>query len=364
MGRIIQILADPHVDCLKYCLHQASSRIIGRGGAFIKQLQRESGCKINTLKDVDLRSGLKARVMNVCGTNSAMSKGIYLIARKIASRWEYAPEWQGGDPTVPSGQGLPPSSTSSMQTGGSRGADQAGFSSMDVDSGGENRRNRGGQRARGSGRGMRGRGEDPDSQGSGRHDRDSSRSERRSGDSDNGSRGDRSSGRDSGRYGRSGRDAPAAQAPSPASTGKRSQGSTPAPAANVPWAADPALLASVVSGTTAPPGSQAAVASAEAWQRLLGQIPSSARESLGIGAIPVTAAAGAADAYSQLLATQQQLQQQQQAQQVRNNLFALTISCCTRSMYAHLPCPTEGHRHSWPFASPSTSVLRDASLVT
>ncbi|CAM9615058.1 unnamed protein product, partial [Choristocarpus tenellus] len=86
---------------------EASSRIIGRGGTFIKQLQRDSGCKVNTLKDVDLRSGLKARVMNVCGTKTSMSKGMYLITRKIASRWEYAPEWEGGDPTVPRGQGLP-----------------------------------------------------------------------------------------------------------------------------------------------------------------------------------------------------------------------------------------------------------------
>ena len=46
-----------------------------------------------------------------------MSHGLYLIARKIASRWEYAPEWEAGDPTVPPGQGLPAAVGSSALPG-------------------------------------------------------------------------------------------------------------------------------------------------------------------------------------------------------------------------------------------------------
>ncbi|CAN0024155.1 unnamed protein product, partial [Laminaria digitata] len=296
---------------------EASSRIIGRGGAFIKQLQRESGCKINTLKDVDLRSGLKARVMNVCGTNTAMSQGLYLIARKIASRWEYAPEWEAGDPTVPPGQGLP------AAVGGASallGVVPPPLDSMDVDSPGASRRGTRGQRSRG------GRGDDLD-----RYERDggSSRSGDRRGDRDRsggGREGGRDGGRDSGRDGgrdgwrdggrdgrqsRSGRDSGGGGSSSSSlaghGAGKPSRGGPAPAAAPTPWV-DPNLLASVVGGSTAPPGSSAAAASAEAWQRLLGQIPSSARESLGIGpgALAGVAPPAAGDGYRQFPAGAQQ----------------------------------------------------------
>lgn len=307
---------------------QASSRIIGRGGAFIKQLQRESGCKINTLKDVDLRSGLKARVMNVCGNNTAMSKGLYLITRKIASRWEYASEWEGGDPTVDKGMGMPSTLSAGGQSGGgggSRGsADHASnFDGMDVD--GNHRRQRGGQRSRGS---RSDRDDDQDSRGgSSRYDRDGDSRDRRD---RSGGAGDRSSGsgRDS-RYGRSGRDSAA-----PAPSSSRSQAPVPAPVS--PWT-DAAVLASVVGGAAG----GVPVASAEAWQRLLGQIPTSARESLGIGA-PV--APGTTDVYGQLMSAGGAVQQQlpQQPPQVR--LFSVFCVCVRVSFFrATRPVPSRPH---------------------
>lgn len=294
---------------------QASSRVIGRQGTFIKQLQRESGCKINTLNDTELRSGLKARVMNVCGTNSSMSKGLYLIARKIASRWEYAPEWEGGDPTLPSGQGLPSAPTAAHSL------PPPDSSSMDVDSG----RDSGGRRQRGQrGRGGRDRGDDLD-----RYDRDGGRNGR-SGESDRrgggGSGSDRgSSARDSGggRYGRGGRDSHDSGGRDGSS--KSSRGAAPPlQTTSAPWIMDQPSAAAPPAHVPAPApvGSSAAAvaaaASAEAWQRLLGQIPATARESLGFGAMPVPAtAAAAADMFGQLsgraavasVAPQQQLHQ-------------------------------------------------------
>lgn len=297
---------------------QASSRIIGRQGAFIKQLQRESGCKINTLKDTELRSGLKARVMNVCGTNSAMSKGLYLIARKIASRWEYATEWEGGDPTLPAGQGLP------TATVPPHAAPPPESSGMDVDSGRDGgRRQRGG---RPGARGGRDRGGELD-----RYDRDGSRgnrggeSDRRGGGGGGADRTDHGArdGGSSGRYGRGGgRDDGPSGGGSGASrdSSKASRGGTaPLQTTSAPWVSDPQSgLPSVVGGAPAPaPGSAAAAAaSAEAWQRLLGQIPATARESLGFGAVPVPAP-GPADVFGQFggraaavaAAAPQQLQQ-------------------------------------------------------
>ena len=287
---------------------QASSRIIGRQGAFIKQLQRESGCKINTLKDTDLRSGLKARVMNVCGTNSSMSKGLYLIARKIASRWEYATEWEGGDPTLPAGQGLPTSTVPPHA---------APPPETDGDSGREgSRRQRGGRS--GGGRGGRDRGGDLD-----RYERDGSRARGGGGESDRRGGGDRSDARDGGgRYGRGGGrdDGPSGGGGGggrDASKTSRS-GTASLQTTSAPWVSDqPSGLPSVVGGPPAPaPGSAAAAAaSAEAWQRLLGQIPATARESLGFGAVPVPAPAPA-DVFQQFAgraavaaAAPQQLQQ-------------------------------------------------------
>lgn len=297
-------------------MRQASSRIIGRQGAFIKQLQRESGCKINTLKDTDLRSGLKARVMNVCGTNSAMSKGLYLIARKIASRWEYAPEWEGGDPTLPSGQGLP---TSTVPPHAAPPTESS--SSMDGDSGRDGRRQRGGRS--GTGRAGRDRGGDLD-----RYERDSGRTSR-GGDSDRrggGTDRDRSSthnaragsGSGSGRYGRGGGhdDDPSGGGGRDGSKASRS-GTAPLQTTSAPWVSD---LSSAIGGAPAPaaPAPDAAMdpaASAEAWQRLLGQIPATARESLGFGPVPVPAP-GPASVFGQFAgrttvatAAPQQLQQ-------------------------------------------------------
>lgn len=302
---------------------QASSRIIGRQGSFIKQLQRESACKINTLKDVELRSGLKARVLSVCGNNYAMSKGLYLVARKIASRWEYAPEWEGGDPTVERGDGMPPGrsapgSASQGQSSYGGNPNHAKYDNMDLDSPPPaQRRQRGGQRSRG------GRVDDLDSYG--RYDRDGGG---RGGDRDGGGRGDRDGGgrgsdrRQSGgdrsggggnndrsggsrehRFSRGGREpAPLSSAPG---------NGPPGPTAANPWV-DPALLASVVGSTTAAGGAPP-VGSAEAWQRLLGQIPTSARESLGIPAPQLgTQAPIATDVYAQVVGAQQQQQQQQQ----------------------------------------------------
>lgn len=303
------------------CNHaQASSRIIGRQGAFIKQLQRESGCKINTLKDTDLRSGLKARVMNVCGTNSAMSKGLYLIARKIASRWEYAPEWEGGDPTLLAGQGLP---TATVPPHAAPPPDPSS-SSADADSGRDgSRRQRGGRSS--GGRGGRDRGGDLD-----RYERDSGRASR-GGDSDRrgGGGADRSSvhnARDggSGRYGRGGGrdDGPSGGGGGREGSKASRSGTASLQTTSAPWLSDqPLALPSVVGGAPAPvapaPGSAAAAAaSAEAWQRLLGQIPATARESLGFGAVPVPAP-GATDMFGQFAsratvapaAAPQQLQQ-------------------------------------------------------
>lgn len=305
---------------------QASSRIIGRGGAFIKQLQRESGCKINTLKEVDLRSGLTARVMNVCGNNTSMSKGLYLIARKIASRWEYAPEWEGGDPTVPAGKGLPPANAPS-KGGGSRGGPGAGapehppFDSMDVDSSGRSgRRSQRSQRSRG-----RGERDDQDDHGRGDRDGGSRMSDRRgSGSSNAGGGGDRGSGRGD-RYGRSGGARDGAGGMSSGTGGQHSQGAAPS---SSPWT-DPSLLASVVgaSAAAAGAGSPSAVASAEAWQRLLGQIPPAARESLGISAAQVAAGMPATDVYGQILRGAQPPQQLQPAQ-VRETEKRLYLRCC------------------------------------
>lgn len=277
------------------CKTQASSRIIGRGGAFIKQLQRESGCKINTLKDVELRSGLKSRAMNVCGNRTSMSKGLYLIARKIVSRWEYEAEWKGGDPTMPLGQGLPSNNTSASRGGG------GGADDMEVDGAASY-----GRRSRGRRGSNRGNGE---ASGGGR-DRDGGRDGSRGGRRD--SDGDvRSGGRDE--YARGSSNsyaaAPAVQSPTPGSMPVSS--GVPSP-----WA-DPSVLASVVgaqAAAAAAAGGPAAVASAESWARLLGQIPRAARESLGIG----TAPASGGDIYRQVLtAAQQQQQPQQQAPQVR-----------------------------------------------
>lgn len=273
---------------------QASSRIIGRQGAFIKQLQRESGCKINTLKDTDLRSGLKARVMNVCGTNSAMSKGLYLIARKIASRWEYAEEWKGGDPTLPAGQGLP------TATVPPHAAPPPESSGADGDSGRE-----GGRRQRGGRSGGRGRDRDRDRGGElDRYERDGSRA--RGGESDrrgSGGGADRSDRDGGGRYGRSGGrdDGPSGGGGGRDGSKASRSGTAPLQTTSAPWISEkPSGLPTVVAGAPAPaPGSAAAAAaSAEAWQRLLGQIPATARESLGFGAVPVPAP-GPADMFGQ-----------------------------------------------------------------
>lgn len=282
---------------------QASSRIIGRGGAFIKQLQRESGSKINTLKDIDLRSGLKARVMNVCGNRTAMSKGLYLIARKISSRWEYDSEWEGGDPTVPLGQGLP-SANQSRGGGGSGGGGSGGGNAdagdMDVDgSHGQYRRSRGGRR-------NNSRGGERDGRGGGRRDSDNDMGS-------GGGGGGGGGGRDG--YDRGGGSydaAAAARAPAPGSGSMGSQ-----------WA-ESQILASVVgaqaAAAAAAAGTPSAV-SAESWARLLGQIPPAARESLGIGSAQLAAAAvaggaPASDVFGRPVQQQQPLQQQQVPQQV------------------------------------------------
>lgn len=250
--------------------------------------------------------------MNVCGTNSAMSKGLYLIARKIASRWEYAPEWEGGDPTLPSGQGLPtiPSAAHSVPP------PEDGDSSRD----GGGRRQRGGgqqqQQQRSGGRGGRDRGSgDLD-----RYERDSVRGGGRSGgggDSDR--RGDRGSfdhgARDgAGRYGRGGgsgsgggRDRDGQQSGSGGGRDKAPRGGTiPLQTTSAPWITDQpsAALATALgaaAAAAAAPAAQgssavSAAASAEAWQKLLGQIPATARESLGIGTV---SASGAADMFGQ-----------------------------------------------------------------
>lgn len=311
------------IPCMHFraCMHaQASSRIIGRQGAFIKQLQRESGCKINTLKDTDLRSGLKARVMNVCGTNSAMSKGLYLIARKIASRWEYAPEWEGGDPTLPSGQGLPTSIVPPHA------APPPEPSAADGDSGRDGGRRQRGGRGRGGGRD---RGSDLN-----RYERDSSRT--RGGESDRrggGGGADRSDnnardGGGGGRYGRGGggRDDGPSSGGRDGSKSSRS-GTAPLQTTSAPWISDqPSGLPSVVGGAPAPGSAAAAAASTEAWQRLLGQIPATARESLGFGALPVPGPA--ADVFGQFAAGRTTVaaaapQQLQQPPQV-----CVVSSCC------------------------------------
>lgn len=261
--------------------------------------------------------------MNVCGNNTSMSKGLYLIARKIASRWEYAPEWEGGDPTVPAGKGLPPANAPA-KGGGSRGGPGAGapehppFDSMDVDSSG-----RSGRRSQRSQR-SRGRGERDDQDDHGRGDRDGGgrTSDRRGSGSSNTGGGDRGSGRGD-RYGRGGgsggRDG--AGGMSSGAGGQHSQGSAPS---SSPWT-DPSLLASVVGASAAAAGSPAAVASAEAWQRLLGQIPSAARESLGISAAQVAAGMPATDVYGQVLRGAQPPQQLQQAPQVRETERAVLM---------------------------------------
>lgn len=318
-------------------MRQASSRIIGRQGAFIKQLQRESGCKINTLKDTELRSGLNARVMNVCGTNSAMSKGLYLIARKIASRWEYAPEWEGGDPTLPAGQGLPAAPPPAHSAPPQDPMD--GDSSKD----GAGRRQRGGQQ-RSGGRGGRDRGGGGDLD---RYERDGGRSGR-NGESDRrggggGGGADRSSehhGAREGRFGRgggSGRD-DGGGGGRDGSKSSRGGGTAPLQTTSAPWITDqqPTALPSAVGGLSAPapaPGSAAAAAaSAEAWQRLLGQIPATARESLGFGAVPVPVpvpAPGTTDVFGQFssraaVAAPAAPQQLQQPPQVCRSWFC----CC------------------------------------
>lgn len=248
-----------------------------------------------------------------------MSKGLYLIARKIASRWEYAPEWEGGDPTVPAGKGLPPATTPA-KAGGTRGGAGAGpgpgapehppFDGMDVDSSG-----RSGRRSQRSQR-PRGRGERDDQDDHGRGDRDSGgrTSDRRGSGSGNTGGGERSSGRGD-RYGRggSGGGRDSAGGMSSSASGQQSQSATPSSSS---WT-DPSRLASVVGASAAAAGSPAAVASAEAWQLLLGQIPSAARESLGISAAQVAAGMPATDVYGQMLRGAQPPQQLQQAPQVR-----------------------------------------------
>lgn len=258
--------------------------------------------------------------MNVCGTNSAMSKGLYLIARKIASRWEYASEWEGGDPTLPAGQGLPttPSTVHSS-------APQDDESSRD----GGSRRQRGGQQQRSGGRGGRERGGgDLD-----RYERDGGRHSRSGGDSDRRGGGDRGSsdhgGRDgTSRYGRGGgRDRDGQQSSGGRDKAPRS-GTVPLQTTSAPWITDQpssvlasALGAVPVAAPAAPAASAvSAAASAEAWQKLLGQIPATARESLGIGTVPVSTSA-AADVFGQFAgraavasATPQQQQLQQPAQ--------------------------------------------------
>lgn len=331
----------PTPKCVRVPL-QASSRIIGRGGAFIKQLQRESGCKINTLKEVELRSGLTARVMNVCGNNTSMSKGLYLIARKIASRWEYAPEWEGGDPTATKGQGLPPPNLSASSAkggggGGSRGGGGPGapepppFDAMDVDG----RSTRRGQRGGGQRSNRRGERDEHDDHGHGhgRGDRDGggggrSSDRRGSGSSHNG--GERGGGRES-RYGRGGgggggRDGPPVGPSSGGGGGGGGQQSHGSATPSSPWT-DPAILASVVGASTAAAGTPSAAASAEAWQRLLGQIPSAARESLGISAAQVAAGMPATDVYGQILRGAQAPQQLQQAPQVRYVVEEILLYC-------------------------------------
>lgn len=261
---------------------------------------------------MELRSGLKARAMNVCGNRTSMSKGLYLVARKIASRWEYEPEWEGGDPTQPLGQGLPKNSQSS----------RGGGDDMDVD-GAYGRRQRNVRRGRGNdmpadggrdgrdGRDGRGGGRDVgrdsrDGRDGGRDSRDGRGGSRRDSGDDmrgmNDSRDSHSRGGGSGHY--APMPAPAAPAPAPAvaMTGT----------ALTPQWADPTLLASVVGAQA---GSPAAVASAESWARLLGQMPAATRETLGISVPRVpTAAAPAGNVYGQVLTQPQQPVAQQTAQ--------------------------------------------------
>lgn len=295
---------------------EASSRIIGRGGAFIKQLQRESGCKINTLDDVELRSGLKARVMNVCGNRSSMSKGLYLIARKIASRWEYELEWEGGDPTLPHGQGLPPQSQA-------RGVPEP--MEMELDSSNANYRGRRGGRRNARERDSR------DGRGGGRRDNDHDGGGGRSGGGGgSGGGGSGGGGRDG--YNRGGAsnstsyDAAAAVAAA-AGVPPNAQ-PKPAESMAAPWT-DSSLLASVAAAAAGAGNPAAAANSTESWARLLGQIPPAARERLGIGSAQLAAAAAvagaagtapASDVYGRVLtggavaAPQQQAPPQQPAQ--------------------------------------------------
>ena len=248
-----------------------------------------------------------------------MSKGLYLVARKIASRWEYAPEWEGGDPTAERGGGLPKKSAAASGVNAPGSSDHGHYDNMDVDSPAGQRRQRGGggQRSRG-GRGDRG--DELDSYGS-RYDRDRDGGRDRERDRDGGGRGmerdgggrggdrrggDRSGGGRESRFSRPGREQTPDSGPMP---GSRSQGQVHPTALN-PWV-DPALLATVVGSAAGVPP----VGSAEAWQRLLGQIPTSARESLGIPA-QLTQAPSATDVYAQVVAQQQQQQPLQQAPQV------------------------------------------------
>lgn len=193
-----------------------------------------------------------------------MSKGLYLVARKIASRWEYEQEWEGGDPTQPRAHGL-------SRPGQSRlGAPDA---DMDADPMGADMRGR-----RGGRRNVRGERDSRDGRGGGRRDEGDGMM--------GGGMGPGGGGRDS--YGRgvpypgNSFDAAAAVAAA-AGLGHAVGQAKGAGAGNAQWP-DPSLVARVVGAQAAGMGGAGGVgmSSPTDLARFLGQMAPGARESLGL----------------------------------------------------------------------------------
>lgn len=270
--------------------------------------------------------------MNVCGNRTSMSKGLYLIARKIASRWEYDREWEGGDPTQPRGQGLPASAQSRGMPDGPDFDDPSSAS----------------YRRRGGRRNLR----------PGERDSRDGRSGRRDDDDDMGRSGGRDGMGGSGGGGRDvyGRGGPGGGGGFDGGMGGLPPGAQPKPGDVVtPWRGDPSFLANVV-------GPQAAAAAGGAggpsggvssvdWARIIAQMPPAARDTLGITPAQLAAAAAAAatggapagDVYGRALGAGGAVGPQQQAppQQPPQVRMALSGESCSRVTRWSRACAVE-----------------------
>merc|ERR1712232_658861 len=88
-----------HQELLKMVVpNEIVRHLIGKGGANINKLQRESGARIQVEPEASMFPGNVGRTVNIHGTMACRCMAQYLISRQIVEDRNVKAEWLGGYP--------------------------------------------------------------------------------------------------------------------------------------------------------------------------------------------------------------------------------------------------------------------------